>query len=147
EAHDRGIKVYFDIITNHTADVIDYEEQQYSYVDQATSPYRDAEGTVFDPADFAGTGDFPALDPAASFPYTPVVPAGKEDLKVPACLTDPTLYHHRGNSTWTGESVTYGDYGGFDDLMTKHQKIVVGFVDVNQDCINLGIDGFRIYTV
>src|SRR5690606_20326313 len=25
EAHDRGIKVYFDIITNHTADVIDYE--------------------------------------------------------------------------------------------------------------------------
>ncbi len=29
EAHGRGIKVFFDIITNHTADVIDYEEKQY----------------------------------------------------------------------------------------------------------------------
>ncbi|MEV8027750.1 pullulanase-type alpha-1,6-glucosidase [Cellulosimicrobium funkei] len=147
EAHDRGIKVYFDIITNHTADVIDYEEKQYSYVDQATSPYRDAEGTVFDPADHAGTGDFPALDAATSFPYTPVVPAGKEDLKVPAWLNDPTLYHNRGNSTWTGESVTYGDFDGLDDLMTEHPTVVDGFVDVYQDWIDLGIDGFRIDTV
>ncbi len=44
EAHDKGIKVYFDIITNHTADVIDYEEGEYSYIDQATSPYLDADG-------------------------------------------------------------------------------------------------------
>ncbi len=33
-AHAKGIKVFFDIITNHTADVLDYEEQQYSYVEQ-----------------------------------------------------------------------------------------------------------------
>ena len=39
------MKVFFDIITNHTADVIDYAEQgQYTYVDKATSPYRDADG-------------------------------------------------------------------------------------------------------
>ncbi|MDQ2624121.1 MAG: alpha-amylase family glycosyl hydrolase, partial [Actinomycetota bacterium] len=44
DAHDRGIKVYFDIITNHTADVIDYAEGQYSYIDKATDPYRDASG-------------------------------------------------------------------------------------------------------
>ncbi|MET0811621.1 MAG: alpha-amylase family glycosyl hydrolase, partial [Microbacterium sp.] len=54
DAHDRGIKVYFDIITNHTADVISYEENQFSYIDQATSPYRDASGTPFDPAEYAG---------------------------------------------------------------------------------------------
>ncbi len=48
EAHAKGIKVYFDIITNHTADVIDYEEGQYSYIDQATAPYRDADGNAFD---------------------------------------------------------------------------------------------------
>ncbi len=68
DAHARGIKVYFDIITNHTADVISYEENQFSYIDQATSPYRDAAGTAFDPADYAGTNTFPALDPATSFP-------------------------------------------------------------------------------
>jgi hypothetical protein len=68
DAHARGIKVYFDIITNHTADVIDYAEGQYSYIDQATSPYTDAAGTAFDPADHAGTGGFPELDPATSFP-------------------------------------------------------------------------------
>ncbi|WP_454041192.1 pullulanase-type alpha-1,6-glucosidase [Cellulosimicrobium sp. Marseille-Q8652] len=147
EAHDRGIKVYFDIITNHTADVVDYEEKQYSYVDQATSPYRDAVGTVFDPATYAGTDGFPDLDPATSFPYTPFVPAGKEQLKVPGWLNDPTLYHNRGNSTWTGESVTYGDFDGLDDLMTEHPTVVDGFVDVYQDWIDLGIDGFRIDTV
>src|SRR5690606_4957271 len=73
DAHERGIKVYFDIITNHTADVVDYSEKQYSYIDQATEPYKTADGTAFDPAEYAGTDDFPALDPATSFPYTPVI--------------------------------------------------------------------------
>ncbi|AEG43559.1 pullulanase-type alpha-1,6-glucosidase [Isoptericola variabilis] len=147
EAHARGIKVYFDIITNHTADVIDYAEGRYEYVDQATSPYRDAAGNVFNPADHAGTDDFPELDPAKSFPYTPQVSPEDADLKVPAWLNDVTLYHNRGNSTWTGESVTYGDFDGLDDLMTEHPTVVQGFVDVYKAWIDLGIDGFRIDTV
>jgi glycosidase len=28
-AHRKGMKVFFDIITNHTADVIDYQSHQY----------------------------------------------------------------------------------------------------------------------
>ncbi|WCM55477.1 pullulanase-type alpha-1,6-glucosidase [Microbacterium sp. EF45047] len=147
DAHARGIKVYFDIITNHTADVIDYAEGQYSYIDQATRPYTDASGTPFDPADHAGSGAFPALDPATSFPYTPEIAEADRELKVPSWLNDPTLYHNRGNSTWTGESVTYGDFDGLDDLMTEHPTVVNGFVDVYQDWIDLGIDGFRIDTV
>jgi len=147
EAHAKGIKVYFDIITNHTADVIDYAEGEYGYVDQATSPYTDAAGNAFDPADVAGSADFPELDAATSFPYTPVIAPEDADAKVPAWLNDPTLYHNRGNSTWTGESVTYGDFDGLDDLMTEDPRVVQGFVDVYSDWIDLGIDGFRIDTV
>ncbi|WP_166845882.1 pullulanase-type alpha-1,6-glucosidase [Isoptericola sp. BMS4] len=147
DAHARGIKVYFDIITNHTADVIDYAEGTYDYVEQADAPYTDAAGNAFDPADHAGTGDFPELDAETSFPYTPVIDPADADVKVPAWLNDPTLYHNRGNSTWTGESVTYGDFSGLDDLMTEHPTVVGGFVDVYTDWIDLGIDGFRIDTV
>ena len=43
-AHGKGMKVFFDIITNHTADVIDYTQQQYTYIDKTTTPYKDASG-------------------------------------------------------------------------------------------------------
>ena len=101
------MKVFFDIITNHTADVIDYAEGQYTYVDKATKPYKDAAGNAFDDRAYAGTDTFPALDPATSFPYTPVfrTPA-RRDVKVPAWLNDPTLYHNRGDSTYAGESTS-----------------------------------------
>ncbi|WP_315097161.1 pullulanase-type alpha-1,6-glucosidase [uncultured Cellulomonas sp.] len=146
DAHARGIKVYFDIITNHTADVIDYAEGQYGYVDKATSPYTDAAGTEFDPDTYAGTDTFPATDAATSFPYTPVIDPADADAKVPAWLNDPTLYHNRGNSTYSGESTTYGDFSGLDDLMTENPAVVDGFVDVYNGWVDLGIDGFRIDT-
>ena len=44
-AHARGMKVYFDIITNHTADVIGYEEgARRPYVSKDAVPYKDAAG-------------------------------------------------------------------------------------------------------
>ena len=49
--------MYFDIIVNHTADLIDYEEGEYGYIDQATSPYRDADGNPVDLAQVAQSPD------------------------------------------------------------------------------------------
>ncbi|GMA88073.1 hypothetical protein GCM10025868_33230 [Angustibacter aerolatus] len=37
-AHGKGMKVFFDIITNHTADVIDNEQQKYSLRRQGDQP-------------------------------------------------------------------------------------------------------------
>ena len=146
-AHDRGIKVFFDIITNHTADVIDYQEQQYGYVSKEAEPYRDASGQVFDDRDFAGTETFPELDAQTSFPYTPTFRSeADETVKVPAWLNDPTNYHNRGDSTFAGESSTYGDFVGLDDLFTEQPDVVDGMTEIYEAWVDFGIDGFRIDT-
>ncbi|GAA4348419.1 pullulanase-type alpha-1,6-glucosidase [Angustibacter luteus] len=147
-AHRKGMKVFFDIITNHTADVIDYTQKQYSYIDKATAPYKDASGKAFDDKDFAGTNSFPTLDAATSFPYTPTFRSeADKTVKVPAWLNDPTLYHNRGDSTFAGESAEYGDFVGLDDLFTEQPAVLKGMTDVYKTWVDFGIDGFRIDTV
>ena len=152
DAHALGIDVYFDIIANHTADVITYAEapqagsDPYPYVSQADEPYTDADGDAFLLADVVGR-TFPELDPATSFPYTPVVSEEESDVKVPAWLNDPTLYHNRGSSTYAGESSTLGDFGALDDLMTENPVVVDGMAQIFSDWVDFGIDGFRIDTV
>jgi alpha-amylase len=148
-AHARGMKVYFDIITNHTADVIGYEQgARTAYVSKDEKPYRTANGAPFDDRDYAGSRRFPPLSPTTSFPYTPVLDPGERNLKVPAWLNDVTLYHNRGNTTFTGEDSQYGDFFGLDDLFTENPKVVDGFVDIYSTWIrDFGIDGFRIDTM
>jgi glycosidase len=147
-AHRRGMRVFFDIITNHTADVIDYREGKYDYVSKTTSPYRDAAGNVFDDRDYAGKDSFPALDPDTSFPYHPFVHPGDEHVKQPDWLNDLTLYHNRGNSTFSGENSTYGDFAGLDDLFTENVKVVRGMEAIYDTWIKgYGVDGFRIDTM
>jgi glycosidase len=148
-AHERGMKVYFDIITNHTADVIGYEEgARQAYTSKDVAPYLTAEGEPFDDRDYAGTEEFPDLDPAVSFPYTPVLDEDEQDLKVPAWLNDMTLYHNRGDTTFTGEDSLYGDFFGLDDLFTEHPRVVEGMTDIYTTWVeDAGIDGFRIDTM
>jgi glycosidase len=148
-AHRRGMKVYFDIITNHTADVIGYEGgARRGYVSKDREPYRDAAGIAFDDSEFAGSPAFPPLDPVASFPYTPVLDPAEVDLKVPDWLNEVTLYHNRGDTTFVGEDALYGDFFGLDDLFTEHPTVVDGFIDVYETWIrDFGVDGFRIDTM
>lgn len=155
-AHARGMKVYMDIITNHTADVIRYTDGEaagYRYRSLADYPYSRAggvDGAQINPG-FAGDHVADAenwkklTDPR--FAYTPVVPKGEERVKIPAWLNDPIYYHNRGNSDWVGESALYGDFAGLDDLATENPRVVQGFIDIYGRWIDdFGIDGFRIDT-
>ena len=148
-AHARGMKVYFDIITNHTADVIGYAEgARKAYVSKDAAPYETAAGVPFDDRDYAGTSEFPPLSPTVSFPYTPVLDPAEQNLKVPGWLNDVTLYHNRGDTTFVGENSYYGDFFGLDDLFTEHPRVVRGMTDVYQAWIrDFGVDGFRIDTM
>ena len=147
-AHRKGMKVFFDIITNHTADVIDYEEKQYTYRSKKAYPYEDAAGEPFDDREYVSkpASQWPELD-AGSFPYTPFLAEGDEDAKTPAWLNDPTMYHNRGDSTFAGESSTYGDFIGLDDLFTERPEVVQGMGGIYKTWVDFGIDGFRIDTV
>ena len=79
------MRSWFDIITNHTADVIGFEGSQTKpYVSKDAVPYKTAAGTPFDDRDYAGDPGFPALDAATSFPYKPVVPTAELFLDSPA---------------------------------------------------------------
>ncbi|WP_425245187.1 pullulanase-type alpha-1,6-glucosidase [Streptomyces sp. NEAU-NA10] len=148
KAHAKGMKVFFDVITNHTADVVDYEEKSYDYLSKGAFPYLTKDGRPFDDADYAdGQAEFPTVD-ADSFPRTPTVPAAKKNVKVPSWLNDPTMYHNRGDSTFAGESSTYGDFSGLDDLWTERPEVVKGMERIYQRWVrDFDIDGFRIDTV
>ena len=153
-AHARGIKVYMDIIVNHTADVIQYREAgDYSYRSKADYPFSrrgGVNGAAINPG-FAGDhvrgpANWARLtDP--TFAYTPFVPKGEENVKKPAWLNNPIYYHNRGNSNWVGESALYGDFVGLDDVATEHPRVVTGMIEIYGSWIDrFGIDGFRIDT-
>ncbi|MEV0204986.1 pullulanase-type alpha-1,6-glucosidase [Streptomyces sp. NPDC050788] len=148
KAHAKGMKVFFDVITNHTADVVDYREKSYDYLSKGAFPYLTKDGRPFDDADYAdGRRKFPAVD-TDSFPRTPTVAAADKKAKVPAWLNDPTMYHNRGDSTFAGESAGHGDFGGLDDLWTERPEVVSGMEKIYQRWVrDFGIDGFRIDTV
>jgi len=149
-AHARGMKVYMDIIANHTADVIRYREcprNDCAYRSRADYPYsrRGGPDGVAINEGFDGTNFDRLTDP--SYAYKPYIPAGEETVKVPAWLNDPIYYHNRGDTTFAGESSLDGDFAGLDDLFTEHPRVVQGMIEIYGDWIDrYGVDGFRIDT-
>ncbi|MFJ4694352.1 alpha-amylase family glycosyl hydrolase, partial [Streptomyces sp. NPDC088766] len=142
KAHAKGMKVFFDVITNHTADTVTNAEKKYGYRPKGAYPYLDTEGRPFDDSTRMGEVD------RDSFPYTPVVNEDETDTKVPAWLNDPTMYHNRGDSTFVGESGLYGDHTGLDDLWTERPEVVKGLEKIYQRWVrDFDVDGFRVDTV
>jgi glycosidase len=157
-AHARGMKVYLDIVVNHTADVIRYRECAVApcpYRSEAEYPYTrhgGVDGAAINDgflgleAPYQSEANFARLV-RPDYAYTPYVSAGKEHLKVPDWLNDPIYYHNRGDSTWAGESFQLGDFFGLDDVMTEHPRVVRGMIEIYGYWIEqYRIDGFRIDT-
>ena len=156
-AHARGMKVYMDIIANHTADVIYFEEcvgkGECLYRSIADYPYQrrgGVSGAAINPG-FKGeldlsAGNFAKLkDP--NYAYTTRIAPEERNAKSPAWLNDPIYYHNRGDSLFQGESNTLGDFIGLDDLMTEHPRVVQGMIEIFGSWIDrYGIDGYRIDT-
>ena len=133
-AHKRGMKIFFDIITNHTADVIKYKECHQP--DGSFLPGKTE-------CEFKSSEQLAAGDR-----YTPFIPEGEENVKVPAWLNDPKYYNNQGDSFWQGESSINGDFVGLDDLKTSDPDVVSGFIDIYKNIISeFKPDGFRIDTV
>ena len=166
-AHARNIKVYLDIITNHTADVVKLKEchdpnkpkadwiWDCPYINKADYPYSTLGDVNAEAINLGFMGDADAQQTDENFKklinpnyaYTPYVPNGEENSKTPQWLNDPIYYHNRGDSDWWGESSLYGDFSGLDDLMTEHPRVVRGFIDIFKDWITeYRVDGFRIDT-
>lgn len=165
-AHARGMKVYLDIITNHTADVIkmrecadpDWPEQVESgcpYRSLADYPYTTRGGVDGEAINDGFQGDREPFQTEENFEklvrndfaYTPFVPEGEEGSKTPGWLNDIRYYHNRGDTTFEGESSLYGDFVGLDDLMTEDPFVVRGFIDIYKNWISeYRMDGFRIDT-
>ncbi len=135
KAHQKGIKVFFDIITNHTADIIRYREchdEQGRHLDK----------TVYE-CEYKSQQQINNRDT-----YTPFIPAGQETVKIPAWLNEVKYYNNQGDSFWQGESAVYGDFAGLDDLDTRQIEVVNGFIDIYKHIVSeFKPDGFRIDTV
>jgi glycosidase len=135
KAHQLNIKVFFDIITNHTADVIKYKECHSS--DGLTWLLKD-KNCPFKSLAQLGKGET----------YTPFIPKGSENIKTPAWLNSVDAYHNQGDSHWAGESSIRGDFAGLDDIDTNSEKVVKGMTDIYKAIIDeFKPDGFRIDTV
>lgn len=134
-AHERGIKVFFDIITNHTADVIKYKEchdenGDYLAVDQKACKF------------------ISSSELAAGKSYTPFLLNDETAVKFPKWLNDTKYYNNQGDSFWQGESAIKGDFSGLDDIDTSKPEVISGLTEVFKNLISdFKPDGFRIDTV
>jgi glycosidase len=147
-AHSLGMKVYLDVVVNHTADVI-VPAGGSSYRGADEVPYRDCKGKPYSAQRYAGTKRFPCLSSRYQ-PRQPLVLPQSRNVKRPAWLNQVTRYHNRGDITFDSCSPAcfeQGDFFGLDDIFTEQPFVVNGLAEVFGGWIRqFEVDGFRVDT-
>jgi glycosidase len=143
-AHKLGMKVYLDVVVNHTADVVQLDGSTYTDI-----PYRDCHGKTFNPARYVTAKKFPCLK-ATTMPRVPFVIKADRHLKKPVWLNNPLIYHDRGNidfGSCSDECFEQGDFFGLDDLFTEKPAVMNGLASIYVSWISrFHVDGFRVDT-
>ena len=144
-AHTLGLKVYLDVVVNHTGDVITLSNgSTYSDI-----PFRDCRGTFFKAANYVTAKRFPCLS-ARYMPEVPFVAPQDRQLKKPAWLNDPLNYHDRGNidfGSCSAQCFEQGDFFGLDDLFTEKPNVSNGLARIYASWVSrFHVDGFRVDT-
>jgi glycosidase len=143
-AHALGLKVYLDVVVNHTADVIQLPNSS-TYND---IPFKDCHGKFFKASQHV-TGKFPCLS-AQYMPDIPFVAPQDRNKKRPAWMNNPLNYHDRGNidfGSCSQQCFEQGDFYGLDDLFTEKPNVMNGLAQVYASWITrFHVDGFRVDT-
>ena len=143
-AHRLGLKVYLDVVVNHTGDVIALGGSTYS-----EAPYRSCRGRPFLPARYATGTTFPCLR-VATMPRIPYLARADRAAKRPAWLNDVKHYHNRGDIDFAScgeQCFEQGDFFGLDDLFTEQPVVSRGLAALYAGWISrFKVDGFRVDT-
>jgi len=147
-AHGLGLKVFLDVVVNHTADVV-LLAGGTSFRGPDEMPYRDCRGKPFSAERYAGGKKFPCLS-AGYQPRQALVLPQNRTVKRPAWLNQVVRYHNRGDIDFSSCSPVcfeQGDFFGLDDIFTEQPFVVSGLAQVYGDWIRrYKIDGFRVDT-
>jgi glycosidase len=147
-AHRLGLKIYLDVVVNHTADVI-LLTGGTGFLDPKQTPYRDCHGRPFLAQRYAGGKTFPCLSVRYQ-PRHPFVLAAERNAKKPAWLNQLVRYHNRGDIDFSSCSEVcfeQGDFYGLDDLFTEQPFVVNGLAQIYGSWISrYKLDGFRVDT-
>ncbi len=144
-AHTLGLKVYLDVVVNHTADVVQLSNGgTYSDI-----PFRDCKGHFFRADRYVTAKSFPCLA-ARYMPHVPYVLSSDAHRKEPAWLNNPLNYHDRGNIDFGScgpQCFEQGDFFGLDDLFTEKPNVMNGLAQIYASWIRrFHVDGFRVDT-
>ena len=147
-AHGLQMKVFLDVVVNHTADVI-IPAGGSTYRSAEEMPYRDCKGKPYSAQRYAGSKQFPCVSSRYQ-PRQPLVLPQNRNLKKPSWLNQVTRYHNRGSITFDSCSPAcfeQGDFFGLDDIFTEQPFVVNGLADVFGGWIRqFRVDGFRVDT-
>jgi glycosidase len=147
-AHRLGLKVYLDVVVNHTADVI-FLPGGTSFRGPDEAPYRDCRGRPYSAERYAGTRRFPCVS-ARYQPRQALLDSEQRKTKRPSWLNQVVRYHNRGDidfSSCGSLCFEQGDFFGLDDLFTEQPFVVDGLAQLWGDWIRrYKLDGFRVDT-